>query len=276
MLDPIETTFDARVLRNEMSHEKGYRHWTAKKRTAPSFFIAGAQKAGTTSLYQFLVDNKYINQTSQKELYFFNNQENYEQGEKWYRSHFPLSSSLPTCDATANYFESKDAPERIRIHYPNAKIIILLRNPVDRAFSHYKMAAKFGFEKLSFEEALQREDERLAYEQEFLAENHPYIYQRLGYRTKGLYSEQIKHWMSSFPNEQIKVVVSEELFSHPKEGCGELLEFLGFETDFTIPLKQANAGLGEEMSPKIRKELNTFYAPFNRELSKILNKTLNW
>ena len=276
MTEAIENTFDSKVFQNERKHEKGYREWTFRRRTPPTFFIAGAQKAGTTSLYQFMVENKYVNQTEEKEIYFFNNLENYRKGERWYRAWFPLSSRRPTCDATANYFESAEAPERIRTHYPNAKIIILLRNPVERAFSHYKMAKKYGFEKLSFEDALQREDERLTYEKEQRPEEHTYLYQRLGYRTKGMYSEQLKYWLTTFPKEQLHIVISEELFANPEKECRKVLDFLNFDTHPKVPLRQANAGSHEDMPETVRRELLEFYAPYNAELSEMLNKELNW
>lgn len=275
MTHELAHTFSESVLQNEADESRFFGTITSVFRTAPSVFILGAQKAGTTSLYQFLVENNCVAPSNKKEIYFFNNKHNFEKGLRWYISHFPLFSSKPTCDATANYFESANAAERLRKHFPEAKLIILLRNPVDRAFSHYQMAIKYGFEKLSFEDALECEDNRVNYGHQ-LDNKHNYVQQRLGYRTKGKYSEQLKRWMEFFPMNQIHVVQSEQLFSNPEVECQKVLEFIGAPTEIYTPLKQANAGTKKTLSSPLRTELNDFYAPYNRELCALLNKDFNW
>ncbi|MFT6982575.1 MAG: hypothetical protein ACJAUD_001342 [Crocinitomicaceae bacterium] len=275
MTHKLAHTFSESVLQNEANENRFFRMMTSAFRTAPSVFILGAQKAGTTSLYKFLVENNCVAPSSKKEIYFFNNQHNFEKGLNWYNSHFRLFSLKPTCDATANYFESANAAKRLHKHFPEAKLIVLLRNPVDRAFSHYQMAVKFGFEKLSFEDALQCEDERLEYRYE-LDNKHNYMRQRLGYRTKGKYSEQLKKWLEFFPMNQIHVVQSEQLFWNPEIECQKVLEFLGVPSQIRTVLTQANAGTKKKISNALRTELNDFYAPYNRELYVLLNEDFNW
>jgi len=252
---------------------------TSKLRTAPSFFILGAQKSGTSSLFQFLVENDFVARNKQKEIYYFNNINNFERGQKWYLSHFKLLGKKPTCDATANYFESKEAPNRLKSTFPNAKCVVLLRNPIDRAYSHYKMAVKYGFESLSFSEALKIEDDRLAYEREKLKSNrHRYVYQRLGYRTKGLYADQLKIWKRTFTNDdQLLVVKSENLFENPTNTCNKILNFLELDSPITASLKKINYSEStEELSPDLRQELAAFYAPHNQELYNVVGENYNW
>ena len=275
MKKEIRHTFSDAVLRNEVDQNQFLGKVTSVLRTAPSVFILGAQKAGTTSLYQFLVENNYVSPSKRKEIFFFNNQHNFEKGLSWYKSHFPLFAVKRTCDATANYFEAPNAAERLCKHFPEAKLIVLLRNPINRAFSHYQMSVKNGFEKLSFEEALESEDERMILGHN-LDHKHNYLHQRLGYRSKGIYVDQLKKWLALFPMNQIHIVQSEELFSNPEIECQKILNFLGESAEIRMPLKKANSGSNNEISDSIRKVLSEFYDPYNQELYSLLNTDFNW
>jgi hypothetical protein len=275
----VEDTINAKVTQNESPRNNTLELSTSRWRTAPSFFILGAQKSGTSSLFQFLVENDFVASNKQKEIYYFNNLINFERGQKWYLSHFKLFGKKPTCDATANYFEAPEAPNRIKSIFPDTKCIILLRNPIDRAFSHYKMAVKYGYETLSFSEALQMEDARLQHEKDHLTSNkHNFVYQRLGYRTKGYYADQLKKWKLAFPsNEQLLVVKSENLFVDPSNTCRNILDFLGMDGTINFQLKNINEStLNSELSPHLRQELAEYYAPLNEELYDLIGENFNW
>src|SRR5690348_1015601 len=157
--------------------EKVYRGITSPLRLLPDFLIIGTQRGGTTSLYHYLQAHPCIGPASTKEVHFFDMR--FHKGLAWYRGHFPSridqyaveqahGHSLVTGEATALYLFHPHAPKRVAEALPSVKLIVLLRNPVNRALSHYYHAVKHGQETLSFEEAIQGEEQRTAQEREKL------------------------------------------------------------------------------------------------------------
>src|SRR5437763_1646364 len=122
------------------------RHMTAPVRLLPDFIILGAQRAGTTSLYEYIVDHPQVGAASKKEVHFFDR--HYTEGVNWYRAHFPpavrrqrfenrTGKRFLTGEASPYYLAHPMVPERIAAVAPDARFLILLRNPIDRALSHY-------------------------------------------------------------------------------------------------------------------------------------------
>ena len=218
-----------------------------------------------------------------KETFFFNDYNNYKKGMDWYKCHFPKKlkvdkeSSKITFDASANYFESKDSAQRIKEQFPKAKIIILLRNPVDRAYSHYQMAKSRKFESSTFEEALRLEDERIESGESVKNQyGHNYVYQKLGYRAKGIYIDLVKKWMEEFPENQLMFINSEELFSKSDLIYQQVLSFTGLENAKLASAEAQNKQTYGPMLEETRTLLNAFYAPFNEELYEVLGRSFNW
>jgi hypothetical protein len=141
---------------------------TATKRAFPDFMIAGAQKAGTTSLYAYLAQHPNILPAYQKkEVHYWDRPKNYKKGQLWYRAHFPLLQELEAASAitgekTPNYLENPEYIKKIKQEYPAVKLIILLRDPVARTISNYYMLKRHGFEELLIMDALLNEEKRLA------------------------------------------------------------------------------------------------------------------
>jgi hypothetical protein len=253
--------------------------FNVKKSTNPFVFIIGAQKCGTTSLLADLVNHPQILKPIRKEFYFFNNQNIYKKGVDWYLGQFPSSTDKAfNVDATANSFESKEAPSRMKKEFPNSKIILLLRNPTERAYSHYKMAVNLGFEKLSFSDALKMENERLAYSaKNYIKDtNHDYVFQKLGYRVKGVYINFLQNWLKEYSFEDIKIIQSETYFEKPKEIFNEIINHLDLEhftpNQFNIFKQNSASNISEEL--KI--ELDKFYKPYNEKLYKLIGKEFDW
>src|SRR6187200_1451927 len=145
---------------------------TARGRPLPDFLVIGAQKAGTTALYAYLRWHPGITGPSWKEVSFFDR--HWWRGEAWYRGQFPLrAGGRLVGEASPSYLFHPLAPERARSLVPDAKLIALVRNPVDRAYSQYQHAVALGREPLSFEDALAAEDERLVGEVERLLADPP-------------------------------------------------------------------------------------------------------
>src|SRR5947209_8592328 len=145
-----------KVLRSTV---RAYGRATVAVRPLPNFLILGAQKAGTTALYAYLRWHPEITGPSFKEVSFFDR--HYARGERWYRAHFPARRRPFVGEASPSYLFHPLVPERVARLLPDARLVAILRNPVDRAFSHYQHEVSLGREPLSFEEAVAHEEERM-------------------------------------------------------------------------------------------------------------------
>jgi hypothetical protein len=249
----------------------------------PDFLIIGAQKAGTTSLASYLAAHPCVVAPRWKEAHFFDL--NYEKGIDWYRSIFPVGvrarvgsrfrgRRLQTGDSTPYYILHPWAAARARDLLPKAKIVILLRDPVDRAHSHYHHEVRLGKETLTFEEAIDAEDSRIAGEARRLAVDPYYTsfnYQHFSYLERGIYSHQMMRWLKFYPPSQILVLSSELFFASPDVEYRRVLKFLGLP-EWKLPAYPAeHVGTYAPMSKATRKRLREFYAPHNQTLRQQLN-----
>ncbi len=253
---------------------------------SPAFLVAGAQKAGTTTLFHYLIQHPQIVAPRKKEIDYFWLDHYYEKGEHWYLDHFPAAFSHKnkiTFEATPHYLFSKKAAERIYKFNKNIKIILLLRDPVERAFSQFQMyqrkrkdksaldisGEKYGgelqvfFEQLKspdffrdFDEAIQREWAAIQ-KGEMLA---PYLI------AQGFYYQQIDNYLKYFPKEQIRIVYNKNLKSKPEETLNDIMQFLKLKKINwkNFDLKKYNEGKYEEtISTEIRKLLENIYEKYN-------------
>ena len=262
---------------------------SSSMRCMPDFFIGGVQKGGTTSLYHALVQHPQIIPAKNKEIFYYGTTSNYNKGLSFYKPHFAtkfykylhqlrLGKSAFCIEASTNTIDSTEAPKRILNDNPQAKIIFVLRNPVDRAFSHYKMAVRRGWELAGFEEALELEKQRIS---EGLVHplsdpNHNYAYQRLGYTSRGIYVNHLKRWLKEFPAEQILILSSEEFFEDPQKAFVEMCEFLKLDIHLDIDFQKLNEGGADKIIDKTRDQLSQFFKPYNDELFALLNRRFNW
>ena len=162
---------------------------------------------------------------------------------------------------------------------PEAKLIVLVRNPVDRAFSHYQHEVALGREPLSFEEALEAEDERLRGEEEHLLADPRYFshaWWNYTYRARGRYAEQIERWLEVFPREQLLIVPSEDLGSDPDGTYGRVLEFLGAPPHRLDSYPRVFERQYEAMRPETRQCLSAEFAEPNGRLYALLSRNLGW
>lgn len=214
------------------------------------FLIIGAPKAGTTSLFEYMRAHPQIHMPAEKEVYFFNMDRNYHRGWDWYLS--TVSRGAPPgaiCgEATTEYMsgvpyaddqrglatKSGDRkaveeiiPRRIRDALPDVKLICVLRDPVKRAYSHYRMMALGQVEPRSFQEAIDELIDPSSLEQARIVRT------RLnGYIVNGEYSRLLAGFLRVFPSEQLKVVFSDELARRPAETLARLFDFIGASDDF--------------------------------------------
>ncbi len=257
-----------------------YGRATAAVRPLPDFLILGAQKAGTTALYAYLRRHPDITGPSWKEVSYFDR--HYARGPSWYRGNFPnllRSRGELVGEASPSYLFHPLGPERVKELVPEARLIALVRNPVDRALSHYNHELALGRESLSFEEALAAEEERLDGEVERLCADPRYFSRAWWshtYKARGRYAEQLERWLEVFPQEQLLILPSEELLAEPEQAHGRVLEFLGAAPQALDAYPRVFERRYEEMRPNTRAELACYFAEPNRRLYELLGRDLGW
>jgi hypothetical protein len=279
MSKPITPTFILRQTRMRLA--KIRRNLTASNRGLPDFIIIGAQKAGTTSLFKYLRQHPNIIPAFKKEVKFFDC--NYYKGLNWYRSHFPIPIEMGeeqfSGEASPHYIFHPLAPTRIAETMPNIKLIALLRNPVDRAFSHYQLNVRRRREKLSFEEAIQREEERLAGMMESILASEPvrlYNFLHYSYLSKGIYIDQLRNWFEHFPREQVLILKSEDFFNDPAGVFQTVLEFLKYPHWALKSYVKYNSGNYTGLQPETRLRLQEYFKPHNQKLYEYLGFDFGW
>lgn len=255
---------------------------------APDFFIIGVQKGGTTSLYNYLARHPAVLPAMQKEIHYFS--ENFHRGKAWYSARFPtryrklrrmleLRARILTGEATPYYIFHPHAARRIRARYPHARIILMLRNPVDRAYSHYRYHVKLGVESLSFEEAIAAEPQRLAGEMEKMVADEHYSSEAcklFSYLRRGVYIEQVRRWREYFPREQMLILKSEDFFANPAQCFLAATRFLGLEHHDLRSYDTFNAGAESALRPETRRRLVEYFRPFNEQLYAYLGIDYGW
>ncbi|ERT08304.1 sulfotransferase domain protein [Lyngbya aestuarii BL J] len=242
--------------------------------------ILGTQKGGTNSLYNYLCQHPQIISAVQKEIHFFSL--HYQKGIDWYHTQFPTSADgnlLWTGEGTPYYLFHPGVPERVYQHFPHMKFIVLLRNPVDRAISHYYWEVNLGYEMLSLEEAITQEPQRLQGELEkLLADENYYSYnhQHYSYLSRGIYSEQLQNWMNLFSREQFLILKSEDFLSQCSERVNQVFEFLGLPAYQLPNYQKYNVGAYPQVSPQIRQHLTEYFQPDNDKLVELLGQGFSW
>ncbi len=254
----------------------------------PDFYILGGQKCGTTSMFVYLSKHPGILSPSSKDIRFFDKY--FSKGVNWYKINFPLKltkfftrkkhSKILTGEGTERYLDHPFAPQRIKEITPDAKFIILLRNPISRSFSQYSRVKGNNRENLSFKEAFLNESKRTKDDFKKIYENPLYYadsYFTYSYFERGLYVDKIKRWMEVFPKEQFLIIQSEEFLRNTSKTYNDVLEFLGLPNwepkEFVLYKKRPYK---EKISSNLRNELVDYFKPHNQKLYDFLGKSFDW
>ena len=262
---------------------------TAGGRQLPSFIVVGAQRAGTTSLFRALISHPLIHSANyHKGVNYFD--VNYTRDFSWYQGHFPTVASLRrrgrggpdepmTFEASGYYMFHPCAAERMASHLPEVRVIAMLRDPVERAFSAYKHESARGFETESFERALDLENERLAGQVERMVADpnfHSFSHRHQAYLRRGQYAEQLQRLGAHFPTEQIHVLESESFFEHPEETYSAVLDFLGVPQVLPDRFDRWNGRPSAPMAEETRARLRDHFASHDRALATQLGREPAW
>lgn len=275
-----------RLSRAEQRSRSGMRRATADVRVLPTFLVIGAQKAGTTSLHEYLRNHPAVLTATVKEVQYFNKE--YWRGERWYRSQFPLAARATAVrrqtgvapqigEATAAYLFDPRVPARVQRLTPAVKLVAVMRDPVERAYSHYQMELRWGRETVPFEEALLREAKELPNQLQRIARDplDPNGF-ACSYVARGRYAEQLERWLALFPREQLLVVVSEELRADPAAVTAQVFEFLGVPADPRDEYPLRGMQTYAPMASATRRRLEEAFADQNAKLEALLGRALPW
>jgi len=201
---------------------------------SPTFILGGSSPAGTGQLYQVLEQHPdiYISGPMSPECNFFVKTAKFNKGiDHYLKEYFSGWRGEKTIgERSSHLISSHWSAKRLKQHFPQIKLIFLLRNPVDRAYAHYRFTAYAGFETLSFKDALTHEKARLKKEPPPWREVHRYAY--FG---RGLYYEELSHFLKAFNKSQIFILRSDVLIHNFSQTCREIFRFLTVDLD--VPVK---------------------------------------
>lgn len=262
---------------------------TASHRLRPGFLVVGSQRCGTTSLMKTLGQHPAVlPAVFHKGVHYFD--VHYDEDLDWYLGHFPSSrqarsverrAGVPalTGESSPYYMFHPQAPARIAAELPGVKLLVLLRDPVERAYSAHTHESARGFETEPFERALELEPARTAGERQRMLADGGYLsehWQHNAYVTRGQYVEQLEDLEAAVGRERIHVVDSQDFFSDPAPAFAEVLGFLGLPAAPGISFEQHNARPRSPMSAAVRRRLDEHFAPYDERLAAWWGRTPSW
>ena len=188
----------------------------------PNFIVAGAPKAGTTWLYQCLKEHPDIFVSTPKEVHYFSRDRCYEKGIEWYLSYFQDAEESILGEVCPSYMYLEKVPPRMHAWNPHVKLIFMVRNPIDRAYSEYCMSIDHWGNKQTIDQALSASSQIVHC---------------------GLYYQQIQEFLKFFPQQQIQTLLYDDLKKDPERLLKEVYNFLGASKTFkpTILNKRENS-----------------------------------
>lgn len=252
------------------------------QRALPDFLIIGAMKCATTSLHGYLCQHPGVLPASKKEVHYFDS--NYAKGLDWYRTHFPLQTDLQakgaiTFEASPSYLFHPHCARRIHETLPRVRLVAVLRDPVERAFSHYRHMARSGREPRPFLEAasdlapIEAEMRRMAADPD--SGYSPFHIEK-SYLARGHYREQIDAYLHYFPRAALHIVILDDLMRDGAAEMDRLCDFLALPR-FRFDLSdRRNVSEPAAVAPGERAALRDHFAPHNAALYALLQRDLGW
>jgi homopolymeric O-antigen transport system ATP-binding protein len=297
----VKNTLNIRKVQNNRNstfaiHEKSMTDGGLKK-NSPSFLIIGAQKAGTTALFVMLAKHPKILAPKSKEINFFQDDRNFSKGYGWYHEHFPIeedfSSDQITFEATPEYLYRIPAAQRIYDYNKSMKLIVLVRDPVERAYSAWNMYKNFKnknspylvslAEHRSFEQAISQElfeirsGQHIPYNGFERQDNCNMPFP--GYISRGIYCEQLIRYFKFFDSSQLLLIHHDDLRSNTLETLRKVTDFLEL-AEFAPETPKGGAAhegvYSSEINSNVRELLREFYRPYNDRLYSLVGVNYGW
>lgn len=250
-------------------------------RPLPDFLIVGGQRCGTTSMFHVLRGHPdVVAPVFHKGVHYFD--VNFHRGEAWYRGHFPVRSDVRRTlafESSPYYMHHPSAPSRIATALPGVRLIVMLRDPVERAYSAYEHEFARGFETEPFERALDLEPERLAGEAARMLADPTYqshSHRHHGYATRGEYADQLARLFELFGRDRVLVLESDRFFEQPAAELPKVLDFLGLDPWRPSSFEQHNARPRPPMPAYLRDRLDERFGPHDEMLGQLLGESPRW
>ena len=264
-------------LRKQLS--LAYRKLSSPFRAMPDFIILGTQKGGTRTLYHYLDHHPQILMSKKSEVHFFDL--NIEKGDQWYKAQFPIYKKKHMFGECSPYYLYHPlVPVRIERFNPKMKFIVLLRDPVERAFSHYRMEIHRGKETFPFSKAILVRKEEVANNENRLKQKiikSSKIHQRYSYLERGIYHTQLERWFSNFDKRQFLIIQSEAFFLKTQETLNKVFNFLNVGPQIVNDTKKYNEGTNTiTLTEEERIFLKQYYKKHNEALFSLLGTRYNW
>lgn len=271
---------------------RGYGMATASWRPHPDFLLIGAKRGGTTSLWRYITEHPDVLRLFPraeriKGLYYFDEQ--YARGDRWYRSHFPTSTirrrharrgqRVVAGEATPYYLYHPLAPHRVAADLPDARIIVVLRDPIERAFSHWKERRANDGDPLEFAAALAAEIGRLDGEEARIVGAPGTVsvaHRHWSYVDQGRYAPMLARWFAAVGRERVLVEVSEDMYADPQATLDRVVAHLGIAPHRLLDPAVHNAEPSLDLDPDVRADLAALLAPDIRATEELLGRDLPW
>jgi hypothetical protein len=250
----------------------------SEPRSLPQAVILGAQKSGTSSLHYYLVQHPGVIAPLRKEVHYFDL--NHGRGEAWYRAHFGrVGEPGLNLDSSPYYLFHPAVPARLHALLPDARLVVLLRDPVRRAYSHYWHERDKGRETLPFEDAIAAETGRIEADHEQLANGALEVstaHQHFSYLARGRYAEQLERWLALYPRERLLALRFEDLVRDPLAVLNATLGFLGLDPAGSVRLEARNTRRYPPLAESTAMRLREYFEPHNARLEALLGRAMGW
>lgn len=245
----------------------------------PNFLIIGAARSGTSTLYHQLQNHPdvYLPRNKRPEPHFFFKATEYKRGLAYYSERYfsDWKGEKAVGEASTSYLFGKGTPELVADALPDVRIIVMLRNPIDRAYSNYWHTVSSGLDNLSFEEAISREDERtIQLEGTPLAEIKPF-----SYLARGMYWKQVENWLRHFDRSQMHFIIFDDFKVNQAIVISDALKFLGLSPDIlevdNKRIDNSSKPQGVEIPESTRELMRRYFEKDVEKLGSFLNRDLS-
>jgi hypothetical protein len=255
---------------------------TSPLRVTPDFLVIGSKRCGTTSLYEYLGEHPCIKKSSHDHIGFFD--DNFHLGINFYKSFFPTifekiifqikNGMYLNYDVTSTYIHNTTTSKRVFETLPKIKIIAIIRNPIDRAYSEYNVNKEINPKIEPFEIFVEKEIEEISNKEE--SENNRFLSNKNKYLERGLWFEQLEPWFKLFPKQNILILSTEDFGKDSNHIFNIIFKFLNLKKFLIENPKKLRKANYPKLDQKTREKLIDFYKSYNLKFYNLVGKDFQW